>query len=49
MRWAKNGVWQMILNTLAADADTEWLMIDSSIVRAHQHAAGQKGGKKIRH
>lgn len=45
MRWAKKGVWQMIFNTFAANADTEWLMIDSSIVRAHQHAAGAKGGK----
>jgi hypothetical protein len=27
MRWAKNGVWQMIFNTLVADTDTEWLMI----------------------
>ena len=49
MRWAKRGIWQMIFNTLAVDADTEWLMIDSSIVRAHQHAAGAKGGKKNRH
>jgi transposase len=23
MRWAKNGVWQMIFNTLAVDADVE--------------------------
>lgn len=43
IRWSKKGVWQMIFNTLAADADTEWLMIDSTIVRAHQHAAGAKG------
>jgi transposase len=48
-RWAKKGVWQMIFNTLAVNADTEWLMIDSTIIRAHQHAAGAKGGKKIRH
>ena len=49
MRWSKNGIWQTIFNTLAVDADTEWLMIDSSIVRAHQHAAGAKGGKKTKH
>ena len=48
MRWAKKGVWQMIFNTLAVDADTEWLMMDSSIIRAHQHAAGAKGGSKIK-
>ena len=44
-RWSKKGVWQMIFNTLAVDSDTEWLMLDSTIVRAHQHAAGAKGGK----
>lgn len=48
IRWSDKGIWQMIFNTLAADADTEWLMIDSTIVRAHQHAAGAKGGSKIR-
>ena len=47
-RWAKKGIWQMIFNTLTLDADTEWLMIDSTIVRAHQHAAGAKGGKTSR-
>jgi len=48
-RWSENGIWQMIFNTLAADADTEWLMIDSTIVRAHQHAAGAKRGRRIKH
>ena len=43
IRWSRNGVWQMIFNTLAVDADTEWLMIDSTIIRAHQHAAGARG------
>uniref|UniRef100_I2Q1T8 Transposase n=1 Tax=Desulfovibrio sp. U5L TaxID=596152 RepID=I2Q1T8_9BACT len=46
VRWSKNGIWQMIFNSLAVDADTEWLMIDSTIVRAHQHAAGAKGGQQ---
>jgi transposase len=48
IRWSQNGVWQMIFNTLAVDVDTEWLMIDSTIVRAHQHAAGAKGGSRAR-
>jgi hypothetical protein len=39
----------MIFNTLAASADTEWLMIDSTIIRAHQQAAGAKGGNISRH
>ena len=48
IRWSKNGVWQMIFNTLSVDVDTEWLMIDSTIVRAHQHAAGAKGGRRAK-
>src|SRR5713101_1782935 len=39
-RWAKNGVWQSVFQHLAADADNEYAMIDSTIVRAHQHSAG---------
>jgi transposase len=39
-RWAKNGVWERVFKHLAADADNEYAMIDSTIVRAHQHSAG---------
>jgi transposase len=39
-RWAKNGVWQRLFEHLAAAADNEYAMIDSTIVRAHQHSAG---------
>ena len=39
-RWAKRGVWERIFKHLAADADNEYAMIDSTIVRAHQHSAG---------
>ena len=39
-RWAKNGVWKRMFEHLAADADNEYAMIDSTIVRAHQHSAG---------
>ncbi|MDZ5762217.1 IS5 family transposase domain protein [Candidatus Cyrtobacter comes] len=40
MRWTKSGIWQMIFNTLAIDADNELIMIDFIIIRAHQHSAG---------
>jgi transposase len=45
-RWSKKGVWQRVAEALSDDADLEWLLIDSTVVRAHQHAAGQKGGQK---
>ena len=41
-RWAKSGVWRRLFERLAADADNEYAMIDSTIVRAHQHSAGAK-------
>jgi transposase len=47
-RWIEMGVLDAILAALAREADLEWLMIDSTIVRAHQQAAGarrQKGGR----
>ena len=48
MRWSKSGVWQRLFEQLAAEADNEYAMIDSTIVRAHQHASGAKGGTKPR-
>jgi transposase len=39
-RWAKSGVWERVFQYLAGDADNEYAMIDSTIVRAHQHSAG---------
>jgi transposase len=47
-RWAKAGVWERIFKHLAADPDNEYAMIDSTIVRAHQHSAGapKKGATK---
>jgi transposase len=39
-RWSKNGVWQQAFEHLATEADNKYAMIDSTIVRAHQHSAG---------
>jgi transposase len=41
-RWAKSGVFDRFFNLLASDADDEYMMIDATIVRAHQHSAGAK-------
>jgi transposase len=43
-RWSETGVWARVFEKLAQDADNEYAMIDSTIVRAHQHSAGAKGG-----
>jgi transposase len=41
-RWAKSGVWEMVFQNLAANGNNEFAMLDSTIVRAHQHSAGAK-------
>ena len=49
--WVRRGAFAAFFEVLGADADLEWLMLDSTIVRAHQHAAGAripKGGLMIR-
>lgn len=45
-RWAKSGVFDRIFKTLASDHDNEYMWLDATIVRAHQHSAGaQKSGE----
>jgi transposase len=38
-RWAAKGVWGRVLDALR-DPDLEWLILDSTVVRAHPCAAG---------
>jgi transposase len=52
-RWALDGTFTRMLAGIQADAeaagDIDWLVsVDSTIVRAHQHAAGAKGGDEKR-
>jgi transposase len=39
VRWRRGGVWSRIMDALAAAHDAAVQMIDTSIVRVHQHAA----------
>ncbi|MBI5164788.1 MAG: IS5 family transposase [Magnetospirillum sp.] len=43
-RWSRKGVWWRIFEAMSDDPDFEYLIIDSTIIRAHQHASGAKGG-----
>ncbi|WP_420543113.1 IS5 family transposase [Streptomyces niveus] len=52
-KWAAGGTWEKVFTVLLAQADAEgdldWIVaVDSTIVRAHQHAAGarQKGPRR---
>ena len=47
-RWSKSGKWQRLFEALQTDRDDEWHSLDSTINRAHQHAAGGKGGPSSR-
>ncbi len=46
-RWAKAGVWVRVFEALSASSPGSMHLIDSSIIRAHQHAAGGKKGARI--
>ena len=39
-RWPDSGVFDKIFRILSADADREFLLMDGTIVKAHQHASG---------
>lgn len=41
-RWAKHGVWERLFRAVSGDRDLEEVMIDSTAIRAHPHAAGAK-------
>ena len=47
-RWSDQGVWTQMHEHFIEDPDREWLLIDSTVVRAHPCAAGApqaKGGQ----
>ena len=46
-RWAKAGVWLTVFEALAQHSPRSLQLIDSSIIRAHQHAASGKKGARI--
>ena len=46
-RWRKAGVWDRLMDAVSTAHEGDIQMIDSSIVRVHQHAAGAKRGVEI--
>jgi transposase len=40
-RWSRKGTWRRVFVALQ-DPDLEWLILDSTVIRAHPHAAGAK-------
>ena len=41
-RWRRAGIWDRLMDAIVKAHDGEMQMIDSSIVRVHQHASGVK-------
>ena len=41
-RWGKKGGWKPLLEQVSDDIDLEQLLLDSIIIRVHQHSAGVK-------
>ena len=42
--WSRRGCWEHIFKALQVEIDEEGCIVDGSVVRAHQDAAGGKGG-----
>jgi transposase len=40
--WCRKGTWAKLLAAVSDDPDLEYLMVDASIVRIHQHDAAKK-------
>jgi transposase len=38
--WSRKGILQVIFGRISQETDMEWMFIDGSIVRAHQHSTG---------
>ncbi|AYA39240.1 IS5 family transposase [Xenorhabdus nematophila] len=38
--WSKKAIFNLLFKLLSENTDTEWLFIDGSIVRTHQHSSG---------
>ena len=47
-RWARRGVWDQVLAVRHDDLDRAQVAMDSTVMRAHQHAAGAKKAPVIK-
>ena len=47
-RWAEAVVFQRIFDVISGEPDFEYVLVDGTIISAHQKASGAKGGLEIR-
>src|SRR3954447_14990186 len=43
-RWVRGGVFDQVFEALSDDADFEYVILDGTLVRVHQHGTGAQGG-----
>src|SRR5450631_1950341 len=53
-RWQRAGIWETVLHALQTTEPLDWSahLVDATVTRAHQHAAGarrEKGGQPNKH
>jgi transposase len=41
-RWRRKGVWERVIHAVADQTEIKHVLIDSTIVRAHQHSSGAR-------
>lgn len=47
--WSRKGQWEVIFKALRVEVDEDGCIVDGSVIRAHQDAAGGKGGSRATH
>ena len=47
-RWCSKGTWEKVFEILSEECDMEYLMVDGSIIRIHQHGAPKKQLKLLK-
>jgi len=45
--WSRRGIWKQIYKALQVQVDKTGCIVDGSVIRAHQDAAGGKGGSTL--
>ncbi len=45
-RWRDKSIWKKLLEKIVNEPDFEFLIIDTSHVKVHPHAAGAQGGNQ---
>jgi len=46
-RWARAVIWEKVFDSLVKDPKNQYLMLDSTLVKAHQQAVIGKGGAQV--